>query len=83
MKQTTPLEKELDDFAKKVYSTNTLLKPDYIVGLYRYWARIEAIENVLVKNGLVKSEEIDQAMIPILRGMKKDFKKRLSRQTFP
>lgn len=72
------------DEAKKAYNelesailkSKTSIRADYIIGMYRYWAKIDAIENALVKKGILTRDEILKEEIPILKAMKKDFKKK-------
>ncbi|MFC1697027.1 hypothetical protein ACFL1H_01730 [Nanoarchaeota archaeon] len=69
--KTKKAHKELE---KAILNTNTLIRQDYVIEIYRYWAKIDAIENALIKKGLLKKEDILIEKIPILKEMKKDFK---------
>jgi hypothetical protein len=69
-------QKEMETLAKLIYGSNTVVRPDYVVGFYRYWAKTDAIENVLVKKGLITKGEISKEVVPILKAMQKDFRQR-------
>jgi len=68
--------RELEELRELIYKSKPTLRADYVVGFYRYMAKIDAIENVLVKNKIITHEQIANEMIPILQAMKKDFKNR-------
>jgi hypothetical protein len=78
MKQPTLIK------AKKVYkelksaimNSDGSIRKDYVIGFYRHMAKIGAIENVLIKKGIITKEDILKEEIPILKAMKKDFSKK-------
>ena len=66
--------KVLDELAKLIAESKPTIRQDYIVGFYRLWSRLPAIEKVLIDKGILTQEEIDKEQIPILEECKKDFK---------
>jgi len=66
-------KKELNKLTKLIYKSKPTIRPDYVVGFYRYWAEIDAIKNLLLKKRILKKEEINKELIPIIKAMKKDF----------
>lgn len=73
MSKTTP-EKELEKLAALVCQHRTIMQPNYVVGLYRYWAKIDALEQALLKKGAVSQADIDREMIVALKRMQEDFR---------
>ena len=69
-------KKYYEELEDAILKSNTSIQKDYVIGLYRYWAKIDAIENALLKKGLLNKEDILKEEIPILKEMKKDFSKR-------
>jgi len=72
MMQVKKAYKELE---KAILQSDTSIRKDYVIGLYRYWAKIDAIEKTLLKKKILTQEEIYIEEIPILKAMKKDFPK--------
>lgn len=66
-------DKELKKLAGLIYKSKPTIRPDYVVGFYRYWAKIDAIEQVLLKNKIISKSQIDKEMVLILKRMEKDF----------
>ncbi|MEK6939439.1 MAG: hypothetical protein AABX31_01810, partial [Nanoarchaeota archaeon] len=67
-------QKVLNELVKIIYKSKPTIRPDYVVGFYRLWTRLPAIEKALIKKGILTQEEIDKEQIPILKKCKKDFK---------
>lgn len=59
---------------KLIYKSRPTVRPDYVVGFYRLWTRLPAIEKALIKKGILTQENIDKEQIPLLKKCKKDFK---------
>jgi hypothetical protein len=78
MKQSTLNEakKAYEELESAILKSKTSIRADYVMGMYRYWAKIDAIENALIKKGILTREEILKEEIPILKAMKKDFSKK-------
>jgi hypothetical protein len=77
MKNSTTIQaqKAYKELKKAILQSDTSIRKDYVIGLYRYWAKIDAIENALLKKKILTKEEIYTEEIPILKAMKKDFPK--------
>ena len=66
--------KVLNELIKLIEESKTLtIRSDYVVGWYRLWTRLPAIETALIKKGILTQEEIDSEQIPLLEACKKDF----------
>ncbi len=74
MNEGKKARKELDELAKIIIKSNPTIRPDYVVGFYRLWTRLPAIEKALIKKKILTQEEIDKEQIPLLKKCKKDFK---------
>ncbi len=74
MNEGKKARKVLNELVKVIYKSKPAIRPDYVVGFYRLWTRLPAIEKALIKKGIVTQEEIDKEQIPILKRCKKDFK---------
>ena len=74
MNEGKKARKELDELAKIIIKSNPTIRHDYVVGFYRLWTRLPAIEQALIKKRILTQEEIDKEQIPLLRECKKDFK---------
>jgi len=68
-------KKSYKELESSIINSNTLISKEYVIGIYRYWAKIDAIENALRKKGVLSTEDILKEEIPILNAMKKDFSK--------
>jgi len=66
--------KALSELVKLIYKSRPTVRPDYVVGFYRLWTRLPAIEKALIKKGVLTQEDIDKEQIPLLKKCKKDFK---------
>jgi len=67
------LDKEWQRLTKAIAAHRTIVDYHYVVGFYRYWAKIDAIERALLKKGILTREEIQKEELPIIRAMQKDF----------
>ena len=74
MNEGKKASKELDQLAKIIIQSNPTIRYDYIIGFYRVWTRLPAIEKVLIKKGILTQKEIDIEQIPLLKKCGKDFK---------
>lgn len=74
MNEGSKARKALKELTKIIYKSRPTIRADYIVGFYRVWTRLPAIEKVLIKKGILKRKDIDREQIPILKMCKKDFK---------
>lgn len=72
-------QKALDELAKLIYASKPTVRADYVVGWYRLWTRLPAIEKVLIKKGILAQKEIDREQIPLLRKCMRDFNKFLKK----
>lgn len=75
MKEADELHKESKHLLKLIKRKIADEKCCEIFGFYRFIAKIDALENVLIKKKIITKKEIFQEMIPIIRFMKKDFRK--------
>jgi len=73
MNEGKKAQKVLDELSKLIFESNSDIRRDYVVGFYRLWTRLPAIENALIKKGILTQEEIDEEQIPLLEECKKDF----------
>ena len=74
MNEGKEAKKVLDELTKLIEQSKTLtIRSDYVVGWYRLWTRLPAIEKALIKKGILTQEEIDQEQVPLLEACKKDF----------
>ena len=74
MNEGKKAQKALNELVKLIYKNKPTIRSDYVVGFYRLWTRLPAIEKVLIKKRFLTQEEIDKEQIPILKSCKKDFK---------
>ncbi|HOI18320.1 MAG TPA: hypothetical protein PLX15_00445 [Candidatus Woesearchaeota archaeon] len=44
----------MDELSKLIFESDSNIRPDYVVGFYRLWTRLPAIENVLIKKGFLE-----------------------------
>jgi len=65
--------KELEKLRKLIYDSRPSIRADYVVGFYRLWTRVPAIERVLIKKGFIKQEEVDKEQIKIMKKMQEGF----------
>ena len=75
MNEGKDAKKVLDELAKIIVKSKPAIRSDYVIGWYRLWTRLPAIEKVLIKKGILTQKEIDREQIPLLKRCKKDFKK--------
>ena len=73
MNEGKEARKVLDELAKIIMESKPTIRSDYVVGWYRSWTRLQAIEKALVKKGILTQEDIDVEQIPLLEDCKKDF----------
>ena len=73
MNEGVSAQKVLEELAKLIAESKTTMREDYVVGLYRVWTRLPAIEQALIKKGILTQEEIDKEQVPLLEKCKKDF----------
>ena len=73
MNEGKEAEKILNELAVLIQESRPAIRSDYIIGLYRLWTRLPAIESALIKKGLLTQEEVDKEQIPLLKEAKKDF----------
>lgn len=73
MNEGKKAKKALDELAKLIVKSKPSIRYDYVVGFYRLWTRLPAIEKALIKKGILTQEEIDKEQIPLLKKCKKDF----------
>ncbi|MBI4016738.1 MAG: hypothetical protein HY363_03525 [Candidatus Aenigmarchaeota archaeon] len=66
--------KALDELAKIIVKSKPTIRSDYVVGWYRLWTRLPAIEKTLIKKGILTQNEIDAQQVPLLKKCRKDFK---------
>jgi len=43
-------KKAHEELVKLILNSKTEIRKDYFIGFYRYWAKIDATENALLKN---------------------------------
>ena len=53
MNEGKDAQKILDELVKMIYKSKPTVRPDYIVGFYRLWTRLPAIEKALIKKGIL------------------------------
>ncbi|HIH23443.1 TPA: hypothetical protein HA251_00260 [Candidatus Woesearchaeota archaeon] len=70
------LRKELSELTTLMRKSKTSIHSDHLVGMYYHWAKIESIDKNLRKKGIVSTNDIEKEMIPFIRAMKKDFRKK-------
>ncbi|MFH1275529.1 MAG: hypothetical protein ABIH82_00295 [Candidatus Woesearchaeota archaeon] len=73
MNEGQEAQKVLDELAKLIAESKPTIRQDYVVGFYRIWTRLPAIEKALIKKGIITQKEIDIEQIPIIEECKKDF----------
>ncbi|MCK5107961.1 MAG: hypothetical protein KAQ83_04505 [Nanoarchaeota archaeon] len=73
MNEGKDAQKVLNELAKLIAESKPTIRLDYVVGFYRAWTRLPAIEKALIKKGILTQEEIDKEQIPLLEDCKKDF----------
>ena len=66
-------DKELNNLKRLIYESKPTIRADYVVGFYRYWAKIDALEKLLLKKKLISKKELYRELLPIYKTMKKDF----------
>ena len=76
MNEGKEAQKILEELAKIIAESKPTIREDYVVGFYRVWTRLPAIEMALIKKGILTQEEIDKEQIPIIEECKKDFIKK-------
>ncbi|MBI4148765.1 hypothetical protein HY490_05730 [Candidatus Woesearchaeota archaeon] len=74
MNEGKKARKVLDKLAQVIVNSNPTIRSDYVVGWYRLWTRLPAIEKALIKKGILTQDEIDSEQVPLLKKSKKDFK---------
>ncbi|MFH1211394.1 MAG: hypothetical protein V1659_00515 [Candidatus Woesearchaeota archaeon] len=74
MNEGKKAHKELQELAKIIHKSKPSIRPDYVIGFYRLWTRLPAIEKTLIKKGVLTRDEIDKEQIPLLKKCRKDFK---------
>ena len=52
---------QYDALVRDILTSSSELRSDYVVGLYRHWARIGALERALLKKGILTLAEIEAA----------------------
>lgn len=65
--------KRLEEELLELISQESEDHSEYLVGLYRFMAKVDAMELALIKKGVLTREEIEKEKPTILRAMKKDF----------
>jgi len=65
------IERELMALIKKKVPKSQV---NYVSGLYRFMAKLDAIENCLVRGKVIDKRSVSEEMKVIYRYMKKDFK---------
>ncbi|HLD01056.1 MAG TPA: hypothetical protein VJC39_04890 [Candidatus Nanoarchaeia archaeon] len=74
MNEGQKAQKILNELAELIVQSKPTLRSDYIVGFYRLWTRLPAIERALIKKGILTQSDIDIEQIPLLEESKEDFK---------
>ena len=73
MNEGQEAQKVLNELIKLIAESKPSIRQDYVIGFYRVWTRLPAIEKALIKKGILTQKEIDKEQIPILEECKKDF----------
>ena len=74
MNEGKKAQKELDELARLIYKSKPSIRPEYVVGFYRAWTRLPAIEKTLIKKRILTQEEVDKEQIKLIKKCKKDFR---------
>jgi hypothetical protein len=69
-------DRELAKLERLIRQQRNVMAPDYVLGTYKYWAKIEALQRVLQAKGIVSWSEVDAAMVPLIQHMQRDFSAR-------
>lgn len=73
MNEGKKAQKTLNELKKLIYESKPTIRSDYVIGFYRLWTRLPALERVLIKKGILTQEEVDKVQTKMLRHCKKDF----------
>ena len=66
-------KKPLRELADVIGRSRPVIRKDYVVGLYRVWTRLPALERVMIRKGVLKQDEVDREMAKDLKRALKDF----------
>ncbi len=66
-------QKELTKLRELIYRQRTIVSPDQVIGWYRFMAKVEAIEKILIEKQIMAEKEFQEKQVPILKEMQNDF----------